>query len=177
MSRALSSAKSSPSSMTLLGAILALDNTSNAMSRVTEMDAQLRPLSDLKKGLGGLKKQQEVDLEKEGDPEPRLCAMVDVSETSYRMQNIPPKWWKIKTLVRKAAMARIPPSLSLTTAYNLHGEYVWKVAELQSISGPRNSPTCGSTPLSDPASSLIRLNRWGTPMLKCSQPRKEGLSG
>jgi hypothetical protein len=57
-----------------------------------------------------------------------------VPETSYRMQNIPPKWCKIKTLVRKAAAAHIPPRFSLPTAYDLHGEeYVWKVVELQSI--------------------------------------------
>jgi hypothetical protein len=99
-----------------------------------------------------------------------------VPETSYRMQNIPPKWYKIKTLVRKAATAHIPPRFSLPTAYDLHGEeYVWKAAELQSISGPRGSPTRGSSPLSGPPSSLMEVEPVEESNVEMQPTKKRGI--
>ncbi|KAJ7880588.1 hypothetical protein B0H14DRAFT_2557351 [Mycena olivaceomarginata] len=82
-----------------------------------------------------------------------LAKKGQVPKTSYRMQNIPPKWRKIKTLVRKAAAAHIPPRFSLPTAYDLHGE----------------------DPLSDPPSLLMEVEPAEESNVETQPTKKRGI--
>jgi hypothetical protein len=73
--------------------------------------------------------------------------VLQVPEPFFGAQTTPRKWCKIKTVIRKAAAARIPASFLLAGAYDLHGNnYEW---EANKPEGQKPTESTRSSPLSE----------------------------